>query len=163
MVRLSRNKNMIDIEPHMDTLKRYLLDREDVAAALLFGSYGTQFQTPLSDVDLAVLFKAGQKITLERELSILADLSDITGEEDINLLVLNKAPLTLQFEVLLTGRVLIKKDFFLEDFHEYVCKRYIDYKIDLDQFNKDYDAALREVYLGGQPGQNPKQNPDNKG
>ena len=70
---------MIDIEPHMDTLKRYLLDREDVAAALLFGSYGTQFQTPLSDVDIAVLFKKGQKITLERELSTLADLSEITG------------------------------------------------------------------------------------
>lgn len=154
---------MINIEPHMAALKRYLFNREDVGAALLFGSYGTRFQTPLSDVDIAVLFKKGRKTTLERELSILADLSDITGEEDVNLLVLNTAPLTLQFEVLLTGRVLIKKGFYLEDFHEYVCKRYIDYKIDLDQFNKDYDAALREVYLGGQPGQNPKQNPDNKG
>lgn len=147
---------MIDIEPHMAKLKQYLFDTKDICAALLFGSYGTRFQTPLSDVDIAVLFKSGQKVTLDRELSVLADLSAITGEEDINLLVLNKASLPLQFEVLLSGRVLIKKDYYLEDFHEYVCKRYADYKIDLDQFNKEYDAALREVYLDGQSEQDPK-------
>ncbi len=65
MVRLSRNKDKIDIEPYMEELKRYLLDSENIVAALLFGSYGTQFQTPLSDVDIAVLFKPGQIITLD--------------------------------------------------------------------------------------------------
>lgn len=80
----------------------------------------------------------------------MADFSAITGEEDNDLLVLNKTSLALQFEVLLTGRVLIKKGVYPEDFHEYVCKRYADYKIDLDQFNRDYDAALREEYLNGQ-------------
>ncbi len=155
MGRLSKNKNQINIEPQVEEIEQYFLNRQDVAAALLFGSYGTQYQTPLSDVDIAVLFMPGQQIIMNRELAMLADLSAITGEEDINLVVLNKAPLTLQFEVLLTGNVLAKKDFYLEDFHEYVCKRYADYKIDLDQFNKDYDSALREVYPGGQSGQNP--------
>lgn len=155
MGRLSKNKNKINIEPQVEEIEQYFLNRLDVAAALLFGSYGTQYQTPLSDVDIAVLFMPGQQIIMNRELAMLADLSAITGEEDINLVVLNKAPLTLQFEVLLTGNVLAKKDFYLEDFHEYVCKRYADYKIDLDQFKKDYDSALREVYPGGQSGQNP--------
>lgn len=155
MGRLSKNKNQINIEPQVEEIEQYFLNRQDVAAALLFGSYGTQYQTPLSDVDIAVLFMPGQQIIMNRELAMLADLSAITGEEDINLVVLNKAPLTLQFEVLLTGNVLAKKDFYLEDFHEYVCKRYADYKIDLDQFKKDYDSALREVYPGGQSGQNP--------
>lgn len=155
MGRLSKNKNKINIEPQVEEIEQYFLNRQDVAAALLFGSYGTQYQTPLSDLDIAVLFMPGQQISLNRELSMLSDLSTITGEEDINLVVLNKAPLTLQFEVLLTGNVLAKKDFYLEDFHEYVCKRYADYKIDLDQFKKDYDSALREVYPGGQSGQNP--------
>lgn len=154
MGRLSKKKNKIDIESRMEDIKQYFLNRHDVAAALLFGSYGTPYQTPLSDVDIAVLFKPGQNINLKHELSVASDLTAITGEEDINLLSLNKAPLTLQFEVLLTGKVLVKKDFYLEDFHEHVCKRYADYKIDLDQFNMDYDSALREVYLDGQPGQN---------
>ena len=139
----------------MAEIEKYFLDQKDVAAALLFGSYGTQYQTPLSDVDIAVLFMPGHRVTLNGELAILADLSVITGEEDINLVFLNKVPITLQFEVLLTGNVLVKKDLYLEEFHEYVCKRYADYKIDLDQFKEDYDSALREVYLGGQSGQNP--------
>lgn len=155
MARLSNNKNKINIEPHMAEIKQYLFNCEDIVAAFLFGSYGTQYQTPLSDVDIAVLFKPEPRVTLDRELLLLADFNAITGEEDINLVVLNKAPLTLQFEVLLTGKALIKKDFYLENFHEYVCKRYADYKIDLDQFNLDYDSALREVYLGGQSRQNP--------
>ncbi len=154
MARLSKKKEMINVETHMEEIKQYFINNEDVAAALLFGSYGTPYQTPLSDVDIAVLFMPGQRVTLDLELTMLADLNTITGEEDINLVVLHKAPLTLQFEVLLTGKVLIKKDFHLEDFHEYVCKRHADYKIDLDQFNEDYDSALREVYLDGQSGQN---------
>ncbi len=159
MTRLSKKKNKINIEPHMDKIKQYFLGSTDIAAALLFGSYGTKYQTPLSDVDMAILFLPGQKISLDRELVILSDLSIITGEEDINLVILNKAPLTLQFEVLLTGNVLFKKDLCLEDFHEYVCKRYADYKIDLDQFNRDYDSALRGVYLNDQPRKNTRQNP----
>ncbi|HKM16761.1 MAG TPA: nucleotidyltransferase domain-containing protein [Limnochordia bacterium] len=147
MVRLGNSEDRINIEPHMVKIKQYLSDSEGVAAALLFGSYGTPYQTPLSDVDIAVLFRPGYQVSLDQELQISSDLSAISGEEDINLVNLNKAPLTLQFEVLSTGRTLIKKDLYLEDFHEYVCKRHADYRIDLDQFNRDYDAALREVYL----------------
>ncbi len=152
MVRLSKTKHKINIEPRMAGIKQYFIDAPDVAAALLFGSYGTPYQTLLSDVDIAVLFKPEERIDLDRELLMSADLSSIAGEEDINLVVLNKVPLTLQFEILLTGKVLVKKDFYLEDFHEYVCKRHADYRIDFDQFKKDYDAALGEVYLHGQRG-----------
>jgi uncharacterized protein len=155
MVRLSKNREKINIDSHLGKVRNYFSNRRDVAAAFLFGSYGTQYQTPLSDVDIAVLFIPGEDVNIETELKILADLADITEEDDINLVVLNKVPLTLQFEVLATGRLLEKKDLYLEDFHEYVCKRYADFKIDLDQFNSEYDAALREVYLGGQSEQSP--------
>jgi predicted nucleotidyltransferase len=152
MVRLSRIPEKININSYLKDIQKYFAKRADIAVAFLFGSYGTQYQTPLSDVDIAVLFIPGQAINLKTELTILGDLADITGEDDINLVVLNKAPLTVQFEVLKTGKVLVKKELYLEDFHEYVCKRYADFKIDLDQFNADYDSALREVYLNGQSG-----------
>lgn len=155
MVRISKTFKMINIDSYLEDIRKYFADGKDVAAAFLFGSYGTPYQTALSDVDMAVLFVPHKNIDIEIEISLLADLSEITKEEDINLLVLNKAPLPLQFEVLSTGKVLIQKGLYLEDFHEYVCKRYADYKIDLDQFNLDYDDALREVYLDGQSGQNP--------
>jgi predicted nucleotidyltransferase len=150
MVRLSKSREKINIDSHLEAVCNYFSNRRDVAASFLFGSYGTQYQTPLSDVDIAVLLVPGEAINLKTELKMLTDLADITGEDDINLVILNKAPLTLQFEVLATGKVLEKKGLYLEDFHEYVCKRYADFKIDLDQFNTEYDEALREVYLGGQ-------------
>lgn len=151
-MRLSRNPEKININSHLKDIEKYFNKRADIVAAFLFGSYGTQYQTPLSDVDIAVLFIPGEAINLETELAIMGDLADITGEDDINVVVLNKAPLTVQFEVLKTGKVLVNKELYLEDFHEYVCKRYADFKIDLDQFNADYDSALREVYLNGQSG-----------
>jgi predicted nucleotidyltransferase len=150
MVRLSRRPEKININSHLKDIQKYFRNRADIGAAFLFGSYNTEYQTPLSDVDIAVLYIKGTPIDIKNQLEIMSDLADITGEEDINVVVLNKAPLTVQFEVLKTGKILVKKDLYLEDFHEYVCKRYADFKIDLDQFNADYDSALREVYLNGQ-------------
>ncbi|MDW7685379.1 MAG: nucleotidyltransferase domain-containing protein [Bacillota bacterium] len=152
MVRISRILKKININPQLKDIQEYFSERSDIAAAFLFGSYGTEYQTPLSDVDIAVLFIPEAAINLETELVILGDLANIAGEDDINVVVLNKAPIPVQFEVLKTGKVLVKKELYLEDFHEYVCKRYADFKIDLDQFNADYDYALREVYLNGQSG-----------
>jgi predicted nucleotidyltransferase len=149
MVRLSKNPKMINIDAYLKDICSYFNNRPDVGAAYLFGSYGTQYQTPLSDVDIAVLFIPETALELETELEISADLTCIAREDDINLVILNKAPITLQFEILSTGRLLCKKEFYLEDFHEYVCKRYADFKIDLDRFNKEYDAVLRKVYLNG--------------
>ncbi|HPU01775.1 MAG: nucleotidyltransferase domain-containing protein [Firmicutes bacterium] len=56
MGRLSKKKNKINIDTQVEKIKQYFLNRQDVAAALLFGSYGSQYQTPLSDVDIAVPF-----------------------------------------------------------------------------------------------------------
>ena len=80
---------------------------------------------------------------------IESQLSHIAREDDINVTVLNSAPLTLQFEILSTGKVLCNEEFYLEDFQEYVCKRYGDFIIDLDAFNADYDASLKEEYMRG--------------
>ncbi len=100
MVRLNKAPEMINIDLHLEDICIYFANRKNVAAAFLLGSYGTQYQTILSDVDTAVLFVPNATVNFEIELSILADLTNITGEEDINLVVLNKATLPLQFEVL---------------------------------------------------------------
>lgn len=147
MGRLSKNSKMINIDAYLKDIRNYLNNRPDVGAAYLFGSYGTQYQTPLSDVDFAVLFVPGTALDLKTELDISGDLTCIAREDDINLVILNKAPITLQFEILSTGRLLCKKELYLENFLEYVCKRYADFKVDLDRFNREYDAVLRKVYL----------------
>jgi len=140
---------MIDIDDKLEDVRSYLESHTDIVAAFLFGSYGTEFQNALSDVDIAVLLAPTKGEVLDTVLGISGDLAEIAEVEDVNVVVLNSAPITLQFDVLSTGRLLCKKKLYLEDFHEYVCKRYADFKIDLDSFNADYDEALREVYLLG--------------
>lgn len=149
MVRVTRKAEKINIDEHLPAIREYLRGCEDIAASYLFGSYGTEYQLPVSDVDIAVLF-IPDSYSLDRILEVSERLSHIAGEDDINVVVLNKAPVTLQYEVLATGRLLHKKGYCLEDFTEYVLKRYADYKIDLDMFNREYDSALREVYGVGQ-------------
>lgn len=148
-MRLSKPQ-IINIDSTLPAMHSYLVGCPDIAAAYLFGSYGTEFQTPLSDVDLAILFIQEAGYCPDRLLTISAELSRIAQEEDINVVVLNFAPITLQFDVIATGRLLFKKETYLEDFIEYVLKHYADFKIDLDIFNEDYDSALREVYSNGQ-------------
>ncbi len=149
MVRLSKDKEMINIKDSILQVSDYLSNRTDVAAAYIFGSYGTAYQTPLSDVDIGILFLTNKMPNMDTILEITSCLTEITGEEDINMVVLNTVPITLQYEVVSKGKVLFKKNTYLEDFHEYLFKRYGDFIIDLDHFNKEYDEALREVYSSG--------------
>jgi len=147
MVRLSRTQKKIAVDDHLEELRAYLVAQSVVAAAFIFGSYGTEYQNPLSDLDIAILLKPESDMGFDTSGPIASSLAGIVGEDDVNVIVLNTAPITLQHEVLSTGRLLCKKEMYLEDFHEQVCKQYADFKIDLDTFNADYDEALRELYL----------------
>ncbi len=148
MVRQKETGDRINIDNHFEALKGALDKDPRILAAYLFGSYGTQQQTPLSDVDLAVLFDRGNKVSLTDELDLSAILTSIVGEDDLNLVILNQVPVDLQFRVISTGRLIYRRDVIrVADFVESVLKRYCDFAIDLAQFNRDYEARLREVYL----------------
>ena len=47
----------------------------EVAAVYLFGSYGTEYEHPESDLDLGVVFRG--KTKLQHELQIEADLTSL--------------------------------------------------------------------------------------
>jgi predicted nucleotidyltransferase len=116
-------------------------------AFYLYGSYGTEHQTPLSDVDFAVL-PISKDFCLYREMETLSELQFIAGNDDINLINLLKVPITLQIRVLETGKLLYcKDDNLLSDFKELVIRYYCDFKPDLRAFYRDYDAGLREEFL----------------
>lgn len=151
MVRLSRDLRIIDIEPRIPELLRYFERNGDIVAVYLYGSYGTERQTALSDVDLGVLLRRGLRDKhLERFLDIQAAVAAATREEDVNVLILNNAPPVIQFEVLRSGRLIFERDGEQHrDFVEHVIKRYPDFAIDFQAFCRDYDASLREAYLRG--------------
>jgi predicted nucleotidyltransferase len=138
----------IDVEPYLDDLRRYLEDLDGLVAAWIYGSYGTPEQTPLSDLDLALLFQKGRVPEFKRQLEIYAKIPEILHEDDdISVTILNRSPVLFQFRVLETGRQLICRDrVALADFVEFVISRHADYIVDHRRFTEDYDQALVERY-----------------
>lgn len=157
MVRLSRDLKMINIDSRLPALKRYFDQDKETIAVYLYGSYGTTRQTVLSDVDLAVLLRRNADRRLPALLRLQSDVIDITGQEDVNVVILNDLPLPLQYEILATGHILYTRpatdptDDEHRDFIEYVIKRYPDYRVFYETVCREYDAALREAYNIGKP------------
>ena len=119
-----------------------------VLAFYLYGSYGTEMQTPLSDVDLAILPMPGIRLDLKKELELSCRFGEIGRNEDINLINLAKVPVTLQMNVVEGGKLLYCRDWILlADFLEQVIRRYCDFETDLRSLYLDFDVGLREEFL----------------
>jgi len=142
------NLKMIRIDQdQLNAMVDYLKNRGDILAFYIYGSYGSKYQTIFSDVDLAVLPTPGVTFNFKSELSAAAELSLIGKTDDINLINLNKVPVTLQMEVLETGKLLYCADeLLLSDFIESVMLRYCDFEPDLRSFYQDYDYGLKRDY-----------------
>lgn len=153
-LRLTGRAEKINIDPCIPRLVEYLKGQDDVVAAMLYGSYGTSHQTALSDVDLALLFRQDARPSAERVLSLEASIVGICREDDINVLSLNDADVMLQFRVLDTATLIFNGDpGALCDFREHVLKIHADFAPFYREFIREYDAALRGIYVRDRQGQ----------
>ncbi|MCL4517060.1 MAG: hypothetical protein M1379_15965 [Firmicutes bacterium] len=74
----------------------------------------------------------------------------IAEEDDINVLILNDAPVVLQFNAIAAERVLYKRDADkVADFVEIVLTRYGDYQIDMAFFSREHFEGLKEAFRDG--------------
>ena len=138
---------LINIDDKIEELKDYFLKQEDILAVYIFGSYGTEYQTPLSDVDFAVLFKQEAEINLMREMEIMSQITLITKVEDIDLVNLNQAPVLLQHKAIKEGKLIFEREENkVSEFIEYVLTYYYDAKIRSEVFNQEYRESLEEEY-----------------
>ncbi|QIA27731.1 DUF86 domain-containing protein [Thermaerobacter sp. PB12/4term] len=120
---------------------------DGLVAAFLHGSYSTAHQTPLSDVDLAVVYRAERLPDLRELVDLQGAVEDALDLEDGFVTVLNRTPLPFRFRVLANGRLLYVTDpVALADFRERVCKLYGDFAPDYRRLALDYDRALKEAY-----------------
>lgn len=125
--------------------KEFFQSRVEVAAVYLFGSLGTEFEHPQSDIDLGVVFT--RPVTLQEELELDAALSLHVRHDRIDLVNLNKVPIALKFRALHEGLLIYEGDYFKHsDFIEYVLKTYPDYAVKYAIFANDYEQALKEEY-----------------
>jgi predicted nucleotidyltransferase len=150
MKKLDKVLEDIDIDERLPVLVERLGQTPGLVALLLYGSYGTDRQTPLSDVDLAVIFHEDEQPGPEERLRMTGLVMDALQVEDVSLTFLDRAPLPFQHEVLRTGRaLLVRDDVALADFSEFVIHRYCDFVIDYRAMLADYDEGLRQAHGGG--------------
>ncbi len=151
MTRKIRNTGrMIDVSDRLPALVEMLDDEPGLVAVYLYGSYGTPDQTPLSDIDLGLLFTDDQVPTPKEHVALITRIIEVLREDDVSVTVLNKAPLAFQHRVLAQGRRLLVRDEIAHaDFVERTVTRYSDFAIDEARFFEEYDRALVEEYCGG--------------
>lgn len=80
---------------------------DKVVASYLFGSLAMGTYTPLSDIDIAVIFDRGlpKKVVEELENEIFDGLMKIFKTDEIDLVVLGSAPLSVRYGVLKTAKI----------------------------------------------------------
>jgi len=120
----------------------YLQSIPDILFAYLFGSFGRGNQLPLSDVDIAVYLKE-PAVVQDKKLEILGVLIDILQTDEIDLVILNDAPLPLRMRILENKKVVVDREPFLRHRYESLTMReYFDFSILEKQI-------LNRRFLGG--------------
>ncbi|AFM39389.1 putative nucleotidyltransferase [Desulfosporosinus acidiphilus SJ4] len=139
---------MRKVPAELQSWERFFRTRTEIAAVYLFGSFGTEFEQPQSDIDLGVVFT--HPVTLSEELELDGAISLSVGHDRIDLVNLNRAPIALQFRALQEGVLVYEGDYVKHsDFIEYVLKTYPDYAVKYAIFARDYGLSLKEEYSHG--------------
>lgn len=99
-------------EIEIKAVSGYFSDLDIVIAAYIFGSKATGKSGPMSDLDIAVLLKENVDPSnyFDLRMKLMADLMRTLGINDIDLVILNQAPLILIHEVLKKGRIIFCRD-----------------------------------------------------
>ena len=132
-------KNILDLLPKANY---FLENYPKVIFAYLFGNLAKDIVNPLSDIDIALYLKRGTNFTKEK-MNILQDLIDLLGTEEIDLVLLNTAPLTLKARIVENKKILVDKEPFLRhSFESLVLREYFD-------FSKKEEEIFKRRFLIG--------------
>jgi predicted nucleotidyltransferase len=105
----------------------YLRSRKDIHFGYLFGGLARNKLTVLSDVDVAVYLSEDADLS-EEKLDILGNLMDILQTDEVDLVLLNRAPLPLKMKILEHRVVIVDNNPFLRHRYESLTMReYFDF------------------------------------
>jgi len=128
------NKAVNGLKNKLSILIAMLEEDPDILLAYLFGSHARDEAGPLSDIDIAVLLKpATSKDLFAKKLNLLKELTTLFAGTDIDLVILNEAPLVLKYNILKDSKPLY---ICYTDLHDELIQRaiteYLDFKPVLD-------------------------------
>ncbi len=125
MIRLKKIPE--NIHQKMGALTDLLMNDSHIIFAYLFGGLLRGRLNPLSDVDLAIFVRTPRKLDY---LELFSRIASVLGTDEIDLVILNKAPLSLTGRILQNRKVLADKQPFLR--HKYeslILREFFDFTI----------------------------------
>lgn len=130
------------IEP---TLIKETALKYDLQLIYLFGSRATGRETKVSDFDIAVLINKAKAYNLKKLiLDLIFDFSQIVHSDKIDLVILNKASLAVQYNVISDGEILYELDPEIRyDYEVKVISLYLDFK----RYEDEYFKAMHKQIL----------------
>jgi uncharacterized protein len=119
---IKREQLPSDIQSRIADAARFLAEDRQVVFAYLFGGLASGRVTPLSDVDIAVYLQD----TSDPPASKLALFDGVTralGTDELDLVILNIAPISLAGRILQNKRLLVDKEPFRRHAYESLTLR----------------------------------------
>lgn len=98
------------IEPLFVRLTSAFEKEDCLIFGYIFGSYGKGRISPLSDADIAVYMDERIEDRFDKRLEVLGIVTKTLKTDEVDVVVLNDAPLSMVFQVLRTKRLLFSKD-----------------------------------------------------
>jgi len=125
--------------------------QRDLLAVYVFGSTAGGTQTPLSDLDLAVLLpdSVPEQEYFERRLTLAGELSSLLSEDRVDLVLLNEAPPLLRHRVVTRGtRVYTGNERACSAFERRAISEYLDLAPVLELQHRYLARRVAEGRLG---------------
>ena len=125
-----------------------IFSKYPVALAYLYGSEAIGRATPLSDFDVALVMvdeDYDPKSRLNLELQVEGEIARICGISDIDVRIMNEAPIMVLGEVVTNGRLLYSQDeLFRVDYETSTRSEYFDFMPTAVMHREAYFERLRD-------------------
>ena len=106
--------------------KKIFSDENNILLAYIFGSQLRGKTGPLSDYDFAVFLS--QKPSFQFKYKLKNKLLSILDSKQVDLVILNDAPIELKYKVIATGKVIFQKNSIVRtEFEADTLSQYFDY------------------------------------
>jgi len=125
-----------------------ILKKYGVKAVYIFGSFVKGKRTPISDIDIGVVFedirtknKDPTKVFTDIYYALKESLN--IKNQRLDLVYLQEAPFGLQMDAIKNGKILFSlDDNFRTDYEDWVMMKYLDWKYEDDMYNKEMVEAI---------------------
>jgi predicted nucleotidyltransferase len=135
-------KIQIDHIPHkLSEVVNILSENNHIICLFVFGSLAQGKLKPLSDLDFAVLLsnQLNRQERFQMHLDLIGILSSLFRTDEIDLVLMNDAPMRFSYNIMKKGKILFCKDktAFI-NFHHSITMQYLDFKFFRDHFDKTF-------------------------